>query len=92
MSSIAKMGGTFDFSYYISKYPDIRVLYQDDPAAALRHFVTAGMAEGRQASDNFNVYNYAARYADLRNAYGKDLKQYYMHFIKYGAGEGRNGR
>ncbi len=82
----------FDFSYYISKYPDIRVLYQDDPAAALRHFVTAGMAEGRQASDNFNVYNYAARYADLRNAYGRDLKQYYMHFIKYGAGEGRNGR
>jgi hypothetical protein len=82
----------FDYSYYTSKYPDVRVLYGDDPAAALKHFVNFGMPEGRQGSENFNAYAYMNRYADLRNAYGADLKQYYLHFVKYGADEGRNGR
>ena len=82
----------FDYSYYTAKYPDVRVLYGDDPAAALKHFVTYGMPEGRQGSENFNVYAYMNRYADLRNAYGTDLKQYYLHFVRYGADEGRNGR
>ena len=82
----------FDYSYYTSKYPDVRVLYGDDPSAALAHFVRFGMPEGRQGSDNFNVYAYMNRYADLRTAYGTDLKQYYLHFVRYGADEGRNGR
>ena len=82
----------FDFAYYCSKYPDIRVLYGNDPAAALVHFVTYGMASGRQASANFNVYIYRTNYSDLREQYGNNLTLYYLHFIKYGNAEGRNAR
>lgn len=82
----------FDFSYYCNKYPDIRVIYGNNPKGALEHFVLYGMASGRQASDNFNVYAYKANYADLRNAYGNDLRQYYLHFVYYGNAEGRNAR
>ncbi len=82
----------YDFAYYINRYPDMRVLYGNDPAGALRHFVNNGMAEGRQASENFNPIVYKNNYADLRNAFGNDWKQYYLHFINYGYAEGRNAR
>ena len=82
----------YNFDYYCANYPDIRVLYGNNPQAALVHFVTYGMALGRQASSNFNVYTYKANYPDLQSAYGSDLKQYYMHFVYSGYAEGRNGR
>ena len=96
-NSAAVYGGidysaVFDFSYYCAAYPDIRVLYGNDPQAALVHFITYGMSQGRQASANFNVYTYKNNYTDLQNAYGADLKKYYMHFISCGNAEGRNGR
>lgn len=82
----------YDYTYYCAHYPDIRVLYGNNPAGAIEHFVTKGMAEGRQANDNFNVYKYKTNYEDLRKLYGEDLKQYYVHFVLYGSNEGRNGR
>lgn len=96
-NSAAVYGGidysaVFDFSYYCAAYPDIRVLYGNDPQAALVHFITYGMSQGRQASANFNVYTYKNNYTDLQNAYGADLKKYYMHFVSCGNAEGRNGR
>lgn len=82
----------YDFAYYINRYPDMRVLYANNPAGALQHFVTNGMAEGRQGCENFSPIAYKNNYADLRNAFGNDWKQYYMHFINYGYAEGRNAR
>ena len=82
----------YDYSFYVSHYADVRVLYQTDPKGALAHFVNSGMAEGRQGCENFNVFVYKANYADVRNAYGDDLKQYYLHFMNYGYAEGRKAQ
>ena len=82
----------YDFGYYINRYPDVRVLYQNDPEGALWHFVNCGMPEGRQGSDNFNPQVYYNKNADLRAALGNNWTAYYMHFINYGAAEGRRAR
>lgn len=82
----------FDFGYYISRYPDMRIFYANDQAGALRHFVTTGMAEGRQGCENFDVNIYRHNYPDLQAVFGNDLSRYYMHFITNGNAEGRNAR
>lgn len=82
----------FDYSYYVSRYPDMRVLFEKQPEKALEHFVSVGMAEGRQGCENFNPAAYKANYADIRKAYGNNWTQYYLHFMKIGYAEGRNAR
>ena len=82
----------YDFAYYVNRYPDVRVLYQNDPEGALWHFIHCGMPEGRQGSDNFDPQVYYNKNADLRASFGADWKAYYMHFINYGAAEGRRAR
>ena len=79
----------YDFNYYCSKYPDIKKAYGNDDIAALRHFVKAGMSEGRQASANFDVYSYKNANVDLRLAYGNNLVKYYQHYCRSGKNEGR---
>ncbi|MBR0090530.1 MAG: transglutaminase domain-containing protein [Lachnospiraceae bacterium] len=81
----------YDYSFYINRYADLKAAFGTDEAAALKHFVTNGMKEGRQAKADFNVQAYAARYADLQKAFGNDLSAYYRHFIGYGQKEGRSG-
>lgn len=82
----------YDHAFYINKYPDMRVLFANNPAGALEHFVRYGIGEGRQGSENFNVFAYRNYNGDLRNLFGDDLRQYYMHFINSGAAEGRKAR
>jgi len=79
----------YDFNYYVSNYSDIKASYGSNSAGALKHFVTYGMAEGRQAISTFDVNSYRNKYRDLRAAYGSDLASYYLHYIKYGKKEGR---
>ena len=79
----------FDAKTYLNTYSDLKTAFGTDYEAALEHFVNNGMAEGRQASSNFNVYAYKARYADLQKAFGDDLPAYYKHFIQFGFSEGR---
>ena len=81
----------YDYNYYLAVYPDLKSAFHNNENAALQHFVNAGMAEGRQARESFNVYTYMNRYADLKNAYGNDLKSYYLHYIRIGITEGRDG-
>ena len=38
----------YDFNYYTSHYSDIKRLYGNDDAGAIRHFVLYGMKEGRK--------------------------------------------
>ena len=87
----------YDGAYYAAAHGDVRsactrrvgqVALLDDQAL-LAHFVNWGMAEGRRASDGFDVHAYRARYGDLRAAYGSDLRAYYMHYVNYGQREGR---
>lgn len=79
----------YDYTYYLTKYPDLLNAFNGNPEAAIRHFVNYGMKEGRQAKGNFEVNSYKNKYQDLRLAFGNDLRKYYEHYIKYGYREGR---
>ena len=81
----------YNYDYYIAAYKDIREVFHGNKSQTLEHFVTSGMAEGRQGSAEFNVNTYKNRYSDLRSAFGNDLKQYYLHYITCGKAEGRDG-
>ena len=80
----------YNYIYYTTKYPDIKMAFGSDEKQALAHFVNFGMSEGRQGSEAFNVQTYKNRYVDLRNAFGNDLKSYYLHYINSGRREGRS--
>lgn len=79
----------FDYEYYYNRYPDLQRAFGKDYSALLRHFVTCGMNEGRQATEYFDVYYYKDLYYDLRTAFGSNLGQYYLHYINCGRSEGR---
>lgn len=80
----------YDYNYYMNKYPDMRVLYTNNPSGALQHFTTVGIQEGRQACANFNVNVYMHNYPDLQAVYGNNLALYYQHYMTTGYAEGRN--
>lgn len=95
VGKVTKMDGidyskVFDYDYYVGKYTDLIDSYGDNDIKALRHFITFGMREGRQAIESFNVFSYANRYSDLQKMYGSNLNDYYMHYMNYGYNEGRN--
>ena len=79
----------YNYYYYIEKYPDIKNAFGNDDVAVLAHFVNNGMAEGRQASEMFNVIVYRNNNADLNVAFGDNLKAYYQHYITFGKNEDR---
>lgn len=81
----------YNYEYYISQNVDLKQAFGNDRRKAIEHFVNAGMTEGRQAKQDFNVYTYKNRYADLRKTFGSDLKSYYMHYMYSGEKEGRDG-
>ena len=80
----------YDFNYYINKYGDLENafgIYGD--ASALKHFVTLGMKEKRQAKESFDVNSYQLAYGDLRRAFGSNMPAYYKHYVTNGKKEGR---
>ncbi len=79
----------YNYQYYKAKYADLRVAFGDDTNAYINHFVTSGMSEGRQASEDFSVSYYQNKYSDLRAAFGADKTAYYHHYISSGRREGR---
>ncbi len=81
----------FDAKFYAQKYPDLVAALGTDENALLAHFLTNGMAEGRQGCAEFNVQFYRAKYPDLQAAYGDKLPLYYMHYMSSGKLEGRQG-
>ncbi len=85
----ADFSPVYDFNYYQSHNPDVKIAFGNDDIATFGHFLTHGMWEGRQASANFNVGTYASRYQDLWNAYFLNMPEYYCHYIKCGRAEGR---
>lgn len=82
----------YNYSYYLSKYSDVKNTYGYDDVEAMKHFVNYGMTEGRQGNEEFDVYIYKANYSDLEKSFGNNLNSYYIHYIQYGKAEGRMGK
>lgn len=80
----------YNFTTYTANNADMQQKFSDDDAGAIRHFVTQGMSEGRQASNEFNVTSYQSLYYDLRRVFSSNLKAYYMHYVTNGKAEGRS--
>lgn len=81
----------FDAGYYAACYPELAAVFGNNESALFNHFVTCGMAEGRQGSAEFNVNFYCASYPDLAVVFGSDLPAYYNHYMTTGKAEGRVG-
>lgn len=81
----------YDKDFYLNKYPDLQKAIGNNPIELLKHFVNAGMNEGRQGNANFSMQYYKSAYIDLRRAYGNNTKEYYLHFVRSGKSEGRRG-
>ncbi len=82
----------YSFEYYIGRYPDLKAVFENDPAGALQHFLTYGINEGRQANEEFNILAYKNNYNDLRQAFGDNNKAYVDHYISYGIKEKRKAK
>lgn len=81
----------FNPTYYANRYADLECAFGHDESLLWQHFITFGMVEGRQASEEFNVNIYKDRYEDLRRVYGDNLPLYYWHYCYFGINEGRSG-
>ncbi len=81
----------FDSTYYLEHNPDLRAAIGDNSDLLLNHFLTCGMAEGRQGNEEFNVQYYKEKYSDLQLIFGEDLPSYYLHYVTIGKAEGRIG-
>lgn len=79
----------YDYDYYRGNNSDLRSVFGVNDTALIEHFNNNGMAEGRQASERFNVWAYAGNYEDLQHAFGWDMRSYYIHYMQYGKYEGR---
>ncbi|WP_187770642.1 glycosyltransferase [Cognatilysobacter lacus] len=72
----------FDGNWYRWQYPDVRKL----PGNPLAHFVTHGMAEGREPNAFFSSRWYLSTFADIRESGQNPVK----HFTEFGAAEMRS--
>lgn len=79
----------FNAEYYMNKYPDLKANIGNNAAALLNHFITVGMAEGRQGSEEFKLEAYKKNNADLVAVFGNDNASYYTHYITSGKAEKR---
>ena len=79
----------YDYGFYINTYGDLKAAFGNDSQAALEHFVTSGMAEGRQGKATFEVNSYRNANADLKQAFTTDTPSYFYHYINNGQYEGR---
>lgn len=80
----------YNFDYYIGKYSDIYAAFANDPAGALQHFITNGIAEERQGCEGFSITAYKSNNSDLRNAFGDNDMAYIRHYMLYGYNEDRS--
>lgn len=87
----AAYAAVFDSTYYFEHNPDLQMVFGNNKDLLLNHFLTCGMAEGRQGCEEFNVQYYKANYQDLQAAFGENLPNYYVHYMTNGKAEGRIG-
>ena len=81
----------YDFSYYLTKYPELLEKYRYDDKGMLKYFVKNGMKKMHRASSEFNIVSYVYEYASLRKKYGTDWAKYYLDFVNEGKRKKRHG-
>ena len=79
----------FNALYYATNNSDVYEACGDDAKALYDHFISSGIAEGRQSSEQFSIFVYRDNNQDLIDAFGNDLIKYYNHYIEYGYNENR---
>lgn len=79
----------FNASYYANMNPDVYSVFGNDAAALYNHYISAGMVEGRQASEQFSILSYKENNPDLMYAFGDDWIRYYNHYMECGYAENR---
>ncbi len=85
----AELEDTFDAAYYAEMNPDVVAVYGNDEQALYNHYITEGLADGRQGCATFNLAEYKNAYADLQAAFGDDWNAYAIHYYTMGINEGR---
>ena len=84
-------GATFDAKQYLANYKDLQEAFGTDEKAAIDHYRTYGVKEGRtDTTDKINVANYLSQYKDLQEAYGDDREKGLQHYYTHGLKEGRS--
>ena len=83
----------FDPNWYLNNNPDILAsLGAGNTAAATQHWVSFGIAEGRQGNAIFKASDYLAIYPDLAASLGPvNYVGAVRHFVAWGVNEGRIG-
>ncbi len=79
----------FNAAYYANRYEDLYETFGDDAESLYNYFITSGIYEGQQASEEFSILVYKENNQDLIDVFGDDLIKYYHHFIEYGVNEDR---
>jgi len=73
--------GLFDVEYYMSMYPDIKLVSED----CIRHYCEIGWHQGLNPSDDFDTNTYLEAYCDIKNA---GLNPFW-HYVVAGRSESR---
>ena len=58
-------------TWYLNNNPDLKKVYGTDLVAAIQHWLTWGVKEGRQASPDFSAVIYLNRYKDVAAVFGR---------------------
>jgi len=87
----ASSPAVFDWGYYLERYPDLGNHGIDSERGALDHWLTHGIAEGRQGAEGFNAKDYLETNDDIRAQHGTNLAGAIEHYVTYGQNEGRLG-
>lgn len=79
----------FDAAYYAENNKDVVAEVGTDENALLRHFISIGTFQGRQASKDFDVERYLEFNEDVAEICRTDKRSAYLHYIDYGMNEKR---
>lgn len=89
--NLGKYAAVFDPEYYLQNNADVAAAVGYDYSAAIWHFQTYGMQEGRQGKEDFSPEFYRLNNPDLSALFGNEWWRYYEHYITHGVLEGRAG-
>lgn len=83
----------FDPRWYLAKYPDLAAALGDQNIEeASNHWLTHGIAEGRQGNFTFSASTYLSFYQDVAHALGaENYVAAIEHYLNHGIYEGRAG-
>jgi len=80
----------FDAQAYLASYPDLQAAFGSDRDAAVEHWLTFGIDEGRTGAPWFDAAHYLAIHPDVAAAYGAgNYRGALEHFLDFGLAEGR---